>query len=69
MSKKKKKRRSIIPESEAKNAVKKSFAEFNWRILGKLILYFTIIFGLYQLGIKLAEIYNNKLILDIVVNV
>ncbi len=69
MSKKKKKRRSFIPESEAKNAVKKSFAEFNWRLLGKLLLYFVVIFGLYQLGLKLAEIYNIRLILDIVVTV
>ena len=67
MSKKKKKRRSFVPESEAKNAVKKSFAEFNWKLAGKLFLYFVVIFGIYQFCLKLAEIYANRVICDVVV--
>lgn len=68
MAKKKhRKRRSFIPESEAKNAVKKSFAEFNWKLFGKLILSFVIIFGLYQLGLKFGEIYNPVIITVVVV--
>ena len=65
--KKNRKKRSFIPESEAKNAVKKSFAEFNWRLFGKLILSFVIIFSLYQLGLKLGELYNPTIITVVVV--
>ncbi|MBQ4117117.1 MAG: hypothetical protein IJD37_07050 [Clostridia bacterium] len=68
MAKKKhRKRRSFVPESEAKNAVKKSFAEFNWKLFGKLILSFIIIFSLYQLGLKLGELYNPVIITVVVV--
>lgn len=67
MAKKKhKKRRSFVPESEAKNAVKKSFAEFNWKLFGKLVLSFVIIFGLYQLCLKLGELYNQLIITAVV---
>ena len=68
MAKKKhRKRRSFVPESEAKNAVKKSFSEFNWKLFGKLVLSFVIIFSLYQLGLKLGEIYNPTIITVVVV--
>lgn len=66
--KKHRKRRSFIPESEAKNELKKSFSEFNWKLLGKLILSFVIIFSLYQLGLKLGEIYNPIIITVVVVS-
>ena len=65
--KKNRKKRSFIPESDAKNAVKKSFAEFNWKLFGKLILSFVIIFSLYQLGLKLGELYNPTIITVVVV--
>lgn len=58
MSKKRKKRRSFIPESEAKTALKKSFKEFNWRLAGKIFLLFVIVFSIFQLCMKLAEIYE-----------
>ena len=68
MAKKKhRKRKSFIPESEAKDALKKSFSEFNWNLLGRLALYFIIIFGLYQLGLKLGELYNPIIITAVVV--
>ena len=67
MSKKKRKRRSFVPESEAKEAVKKSFREFNWKLLGKLVLIFAAVFGIYQLFLKLAEIYGNRLLADVTV--
>ena len=67
MAKKKhKKRRSFVPESEAKTALKKSFSEFNWNLFGKLALSFVIIFGLYQLGLKLGELYNQVIITAVV---
>lgn len=64
MAKKKRKRRSFVPESEAKNAVKKSFREFNWRLAGKLLLSFAVIFSIYHVLLKLGEIYNNKFLYD-----
>ncbi len=67
MAKKKRKRRSFVPESEAKEAVKKSFREFNWKLLGKLVLIFAAVFGIYQLFLKLAEIYGNRLLADVTV--
>ena len=68
MAKKKhRKRKSFIPESEAKDALKKSFSEFNWNLLGRLAFYFIIIFGLYQLGLKLGELYNPIIITAVVV--
>ena len=67
MSKKKRKRRSFVPESEAKEAVKKSFREFNWKLLGKLVLIFAAVFGIYQLFLKLAEIFGNRLLADVTV--
>ena len=56
-----------MPESEAKEAVKKSFREFNWKLLGKLVLIFAAVFGIYQLFLKLAEIYGNRLLADVTV--
>ena len=67
MAKKKRKRRSFVPESEAKEAVKKSFREFNWKLLGKLVLIFAAVFGIYQLFLKLADIYGNRLLADVTV--
>ena len=67
MAKKRKKRRSFIPESEAKTALKKSFREFNWRLAGKLFFLFVIVFSVFQLCMKLAEIYNSFLIQQITV--
>lgn len=67
MAKKKRKKRSFVPESEAKEAVKKSFREFNWKLLGKLVLIFAAVFGIYQLFLKLAEIYGNRLLADVTV--
>ena len=67
MSKKKRNRRSFVPESEAKNALKKSFGELNWRLLGRLALSFVIIFGLYQLGLKVADYTRNPVIVDVLV--
>ena len=67
MSKKKKKRRSFIPESETKSAVKKSLAELNWKLLGKVALYFVIVFAVYKLGLKIADIYNSQGIMTAVV--
>ena len=69
MSKKRKKRRSFIPESEAKTALKKSFKEFNWRLAGKIFILFVIVFSIFQLCMKLAEIYNSFLIQQITVSV
>lgn len=60
MSKKKKRRKSFIPESEAKDAVKKSLYELNWKLLGKVALYFVIVFAVYKVGIKIADLYNSK---------
>lgn len=64
MGKKKRKRRSFVPESEAKEAVKKSFREFDWKLLGRLALRFVCVFGVYQLLLKLAEIYRRQVIAD-----
>lgn len=58
MSKKRKKRRSFIPESEAKTALKKSFKEFNWQLAGKILLLFVIVFSVFQLCMRLAEMYE-----------
>lgn len=67
MAKKRKKRRSFIPESEAKTALKKSFREFNWRLAGKVFVLFVIVFSVFQLCMKLAEIYDSFLIQQITV--
>lgn len=67
MSKKKKKRKSFIPESEAKDAVKRSLSELNWKLLSKVVLYFVIVFSVYKIGIKIADLYNSKAILNGVV--
>lgn len=67
MSKKRKKRRSFVPESEAKNAIKKSFREFNWKLAGKLFLSFAVIFSLYHILLKAAVVINNKFLYDFTV--
>ena len=59
MAKKKRKRRSIVPESEAKNAVKKSFREFNWKLAGKVFALFVVVFSVYQALLKIGENTGN----------
>ncbi len=65
--KKNKKKRSFVPESEAKSALKKTFSDFNWKLFGKLVLSFVIIFSLYHFGLKLGEIYTPVIITVVVV--
>ena len=67
MSKKKKKRRSFVPESEAKNAVKQSFAQFNWKLAGRVLLNFVIVFGIYQFLLKMCEHYGNQTLYSVVI--
>lgn len=66
MAKKRKKRKSFVPESEAKDALKKSFSEFNWKLLGKLGINFVIIYGLFLFGLKMAEIYRLEFLVKVI---
>ena len=70
MSKKNKKRkRKFIPDSEAKSELKNSFEKVNWRLVGRVFSLFVLVFSVYQLCLKLAEIYNNILIQQITLGV
>ena len=64
---KKKKRKSFIPESEAKDAVKKSFKEFNWKLAGKVFLNFVIVFAIYQFVLNMGAYYHNKTISSVII--
>ena len=37
------KRKNVTLENDSRNNLKKSFGELNWRLVGKLLLSFTII--------------------------
>ena len=65
MAKKIKKKR-YSSESNNKRDIQNSFKEFNWRLAGKLLLSFTIIFGLYVTLLKIAENNRSLLMQDIV---
>ena len=60
------KRKNVTLENDSRNNLKKSFGELNWRLVGKLLLSFTIIFGLYVTLLKVAEINRSFLMQDIV---
>ena len=57
-------RKKLTLENE--NNLRKSFKELNWRLVGKLLLSFTLIFGLYVTLLKIAEINRSFLMQDIV---
>lgn len=61
----KKKKRVFIPESEAKENVKKSFRNFNWRLALKELIIFTVTFLLYNGALKIAEIKQSIVIENI----
>lgn len=67
MAKKHRKKRIIIPDSEAKTALKKSFKEMNWRLLGKVFGLFVLVFSVYQICLYLAVYFNNVLIQQLTV--
>ena len=58
MAKKKRKKITIVPDSEAKEAVKKSFREMNWKTIIKLVLLFAVSYGFYQFVLQMAEPYG-----------
>lgn len=58
MAKKKRKKITIVPDSEAKEAVKKSFREMNWKTIIKLILLFALFYGFYQFVLQMAKPYG-----------
>ena len=60
------KRKNVTLENDSRNNLKKRFGELNWRLVGKLLLSFTIIFGLYVTLLKVAEINRSFLMQDIV---
>lgn len=60
------KKKRVSSEGDAKKDIQKSFKEFNWRLLGKLLLSFTVIFGLYVTLLKVAEINRSFMMQDIV---
>ncbi len=62
---KNRKRRHFEAEKE-NNAPKNAF---NWKLAGKLLLYFAAIFGLYQLLLKIAEMNRSPLMQSIVMTV
>ncbi len=59
-------RKKFILENDSRNNLKKSFKGINWRLVGKLLLSFTVIFGLYVTLLKIAEINRSFLMQDIV---
>ena len=60
------KRKKFTPESDGRKNLRKSLEELNWRLVGKLLLSFTVIFGLYVTLLKVAEINRSFLMQDIV---
>ena len=67
MAKKRKKRNNSVSPSTPGNAVVRSIKEVNWKIVGKLALYFVLFFGLYQLSIQLCEHNNYTWLYDVVI--
>jgi len=68
-NKKKRKKRSFVPESEAKTELKRKLKQFNRKIVIRLLISFVVVFGIYQLCIKLSEIYGIFLIQEIMLSV
>lgn len=60
------KKKRVNSERDTKKDIQKSFKEFNWRLFGKLLLSFTVIFGLYVTLLKIAENNRSLLMQDIV---
>ena len=60
------KKKRVNSERDTKKDIQKSFKEFNWRLFGKLLLSFTVIFGLYVTLLKIAENTRSLLMQDIV---
>lgn len=60
------KKKRVSSERDTKRDIQKSFKEFNWRLAGKLLLSFTVIFGLYVTLLKIAEINRSLIMQDIV---
>ena len=60
------KKKRVISERDTKRDIQKSFKEFNWRLAGRLLLSFTVIFGVYVTLLKIAENTRSLLMQDIV---
>ena len=60
------KKKRVISERDTKRDIQKSFKEFNWRLAGRLLLSFTVIFGIYVTLLKIAENTRSLLMQDIV---
>ena len=67
MAKKHKKRRKLIPDSEAKSALQKSLREINWKLLGRVAVLFVLVFSFYQICLNVAIYFNSVLIQQLTV--
>ena len=64
MSKSKKIKSNI--EKSNRTDMKSAFGQFNWRLAGKLLLSFAVIFGLYQVLLNIAETNKNPAMQEMV---
>ena len=66
MSKTRKKRKNNSPKQKNDYGLKAAVKQFNWRLAGKLLLSFTIIFSIYLFSLNYAEAHKSPLLQQIV---
>ena len=63
---KNRKKRNNGSSVNADYGLKKAVKEFNWRLAGKLLLSFAIIFSIYLFALNYAEAHRNPLLQNVV---
>ena len=69
MPKNKKRRKRNHSEEKADYGLKKATKQFNWRLAGRLLLNFTIVFCVYLLALNYAERQRSPMLQEIILAV